>query len=55
MNGYRKERGWSGKVYTVRMSAKEMEERRVLELVIGVPAVMTVMAFLSCLAAGIIR
>lgn len=55
MYGYRKEKGWNGKRYLVKMSAKETEERRVLEMVLGVPVVMIVMSVLFCLAAGIIR
>ncbi len=51
---FRKERGWSGRTYYVQMTPQEIEARRKLEMVIGVPVVMTVMAVLSCLCAGII-
>lgn len=51
---FRKVRGWSGRTYYVQMTPQEIEAKRKLELIVGVPVVMTVMAVLSCLCAGII-
>ena len=49
MEGYKKFKGWSGKVYWVKMSREEAEQRRKLGLLIGIltvtPLSNIVMAF----------
>ncbi len=55
MYGYRKERGWSGRTYYVQMSEKERRESERLKMILCVPTVMTVMAVIMCVCAGIIR
>ncbi len=52
---YRKFKGWSGKVYWVRMSEEEVEERRKLHLFLGVITITPIWTFIMCIAAGLFK
>ena len=51
---YRKERGWSGKLYYVQMSEKEYRSRERLKLAAGIILGMPMMVFIMAMAAGMI-
>jgi len=52
---YRKEKAWSGKVYRVRMSRQEIEERRKLGVLISIFTMVPVVGVLMALAAGLLK
>lgn len=51
---YRKERGWSGKLYYVQISEKEYRERERVKLAFGIILGMPLMVFIMAMAAGMI-
>lgn len=51
---YRKERGWSGKLYYVQMSEKEYRSRERAKLAAGILLGMPMMVFIMAMAAGMI-
>ena len=51
---YRKERGWSGRVYYVRMSEAEVRARERVKLAFGILFGMPMMIFIMAMAAGLI-
>lgn len=51
---YRKIKGWSGTVYQVRMSKKEIEERRKLGLFVSIVTFIPTMIFVMAFAAGML-
>lgn len=51
---YKTVRGWSGKKYQVRMTAAEIEVRRICGLIFAAVIVMPVWVLIMALAAGMI-